>query len=149
LHRGHLPAVSKETGFVKRFTYRHSLHIHRIERVSCDCSIWANAFNAISRIASRAAFSGLTVESIDSIPSVEICQPICAICAPRDEVRVLSCSYERIYARPLCLEQKQLKSPSQEPNCRNSLRFGVRGLRKFATLRPPVIHEYVGACSIS
>jgi hypothetical protein len=36
LHRGHLPAVSNETGLVKCFTYRHSLHSHRIERFSCD-----------------------------------------------------------------------------------------------------------------
>jgi hypothetical protein len=32
----------------------------------------SNAFNAISRIGSRLAFSGLSVESINSIPSVEV-----------------------------------------------------------------------------
>ena len=53
-----------ETGFVKRFTYRHSLHTHRIERVSRDCSMWVNAFDAISRIASRVAFSDLSAENI-------------------------------------------------------------------------------------
>jgi hypothetical protein len=51
--------------------YRHSLHSHRIERVSCGCSIWSEAFNAISRIASRAAFSALGVESINSTPALE------------------------------------------------------------------------------
>jgi hypothetical protein len=56
--------------------YRQSLHFHRIERVSCDCSIWSNAFDAISRIASRAAFSVLRVESITSIPSVDHKSPI-------------------------------------------------------------------------
>jgi hypothetical protein len=105
LHRGHLPAVSKETGFVKRFTYRHSLQTHRIERVSCDCSIWCSAFNAVSRIASRAAFSGLSVESIASVPSAEACQLICAICAPRDEVKAFSCSYEHMRQQKRCLEQ--------------------------------------------
>ena len=96
LHRGHLPAVSNKTGFVKRFTYRQSLHTHRIDRFSCGRSIRSNAFDAISRIASRAAFSGLSVESITSILAVEVCQQICAICAPKDEVKAFSCSYERI-----------------------------------------------------
>ncbi len=97
------------------FTYRHSLHTHRIERVSCDCSIWVNAFDAISRIASRAAFSGLSVESITSIPAVEVCQPICAICAPRDEVRAFSCSYERIKQRQPCLEENRLPMRFRPP----------------------------------
>jgi len=52
LHRGHLPAASKETGFVKYFTYWHSLHSHRIARCSCDWSICFNAFMALSRIGS-------------------------------------------------------------------------------------------------
>jgi len=87
LHRGHLPTVSKETALVKCFMYRHALHFHRIERVSCGCSIWSNAFDAISRIFSRAAFSGVSVESITSTSVVEVCQQICAICAPKDEVK--------------------------------------------------------------
>jgi hypothetical protein len=82
------------------------------ERVSCGRSIWSNAFDAISRIASRAAFSGLGVESINSTPAVEVCQPICAICAPRDEVKMLSCSYEHIEGRCLRLEQKQTDANS-------------------------------------
>src|SRR6266508_2383125 len=97
------------------FTYRHSLHTHRIERVSCDCSIWVNAFDAISRIASRAAFSGLSVESITSIPAVEVCQPICAICAPRDEVRAFSCSYERIKQRQPCLAENTAPTRLRPP----------------------------------
>jgi hypothetical protein len=36
LHRGHLPAVSSGTAFVKCFTYSHALHFHRIERSSWD-----------------------------------------------------------------------------------------------------------------
>jgi hypothetical protein len=99
LHRGHLPAVSNKTALVKCFMYRHALHFHRIERVSCGCSIWSNAFDAISRIFSRAAFSGLSGESITSTPVVEVCQQICAICAPKDEVRAFSCSHEHIRAQ--------------------------------------------------
>jgi hypothetical protein len=112
LHRGHLPAASNGTGRVKCFMYRHSLHSHRIERVSCGRSIWCNAFDAISRIASRVAFSGLRVASINSTPAVEVCQPICAICAPRDEVKLFSCSYERIECGCPRLEQKQTDANS-------------------------------------
>jgi hypothetical protein len=99
LHLGHLPAVSSKTGLVKCFTYRHSLHPHRVERVSCDCSMWVNAFDAKSRIASRAAFSVLSVESTNSIPSVEVCEPICAISATKYGVIASSCSHEHILLR--------------------------------------------------
>jgi Bacterial regulatory proteins, luxR family len=63
LHRGHLPAVSNVTGLVKCFIYRQSLHFHRIEH-SGDGPIWVNAFPAVSRIASSAAFSVFSLDSI-------------------------------------------------------------------------------------
>ena len=72
LHRGHLPADSKATGLGKCFTYWHPLHFHRIEYSCCNWPIWFNAFAAISRIASRLAFSVLSVESINSALIVEI-----------------------------------------------------------------------------
>src|SRR4030095_3579009 len=71
LHRGHLPVASNETAFVKCFTYWHALHFHRIERCSCDCSSSFNASSAVFRIASSAAFSVLTAESINPAPTVE------------------------------------------------------------------------------
>src|SRR5262249_49516128 len=93
LHRGHLPAASNATGLVKCFTYRQCLHFHLIERCSCDCSIWFNAFVAVSRIASRAAFSLVSAGSIDSTPIVEVWRSTCAILAPKDAVKLLSCSH--------------------------------------------------------
>jgi hypothetical protein len=39
LHRGHLPAASSVTGFVKCFVYRHSLHCQRIECSCCASAI--------------------------------------------------------------------------------------------------------------
>ena len=62
LHRGHLPAVSNGTGFVKCFTYRHCLHLNRIEHSSCDCSIWKwpccspTAGKPLSQCLSRSAY---------------------------------------------------------------------------------------------
>jgi hypothetical protein len=96
LHRGHLPAVSNVTGVVKCLIYWHSLHFHRIERCSCDCSICFNAFMALSRIASRSAFSVLTLGSTGSAPTVQVCRLICAIFAPTDDADMLSCSDEHI-----------------------------------------------------
>jgi hypothetical protein len=37
------------------------------------CSIWIKAFTAVSQIASKAAFTILSAESINSAPSVEVC----------------------------------------------------------------------------
>jgi hypothetical protein len=101
LHRGHLPAVSNVTGLVKCFVYRHALHFHRIERCSCDRSIWFNAFIAVSRIASRSDFSVLSVGSIGSAPSVEVCQITCAIFGPRDAGDRLACSFEQYSLRSM------------------------------------------------
>jgi hypothetical protein len=106
LHRGHLPAASNGTGFVKCFIYRHSLHFHRIECSSCDRPIWLNAFTATSRTASRASFNVLSAESISSAPSAEVCQRTCAIFAPRDAANMLSCSYEHIRRMDTCLGEK-------------------------------------------
>ena len=61
-------AASNGTGFVKCFTYWQALHFHRNERSPCDCPTWFNAFAAMSRVASSAAFSLLTAGSINSVP---------------------------------------------------------------------------------
>jgi hypothetical protein len=98
LHRGHRPALSNGTGIVKCFMYRHALHFHLIERCSCDCSIWFNAFIAMSRIASRFAFSVLNVGSIDPIPSAEVSQLACAIYVPKGGVIVFHV-HVNIYSR--------------------------------------------------
>jgi hypothetical protein len=105
LHRGHLPAASNVTGLVKCFTYRHSLHFHRVECCSCGRSTWLNAFAAIPRIASRAALSVLSVESISSAPSAEVCRLICAIFAPRDAANRFSCSDEHIDQLSACRDK--------------------------------------------
>jgi hypothetical protein len=53
LQRGHFPAASNGTGFVKCFMYWHSLHCQRIER--CSSASWScfNAKSARSRIVSK------------------------------------------------------------------------------------------------
>jgi len=97
LQRGHLPALSRVTGLVKRFMYRQSLHIHRIECSSGDWPSWVKAVAAMSRIASSAAFSVLGAESINSIPTVEVCRLISAKCASKNAVVMFSCSCEHIW----------------------------------------------------
>jgi hypothetical protein len=111
LHLGHLPALSKGTGFVKCFMYWHALHFHRIECSSCERLICLNAFAAMSRIASRAAISVLGVESINSIPSAEVSELAYATYAPIAAVKQLSCSHEHIKPKIDCPEEKTLSIP--------------------------------------
>src|SRR5262249_1483667 len=122
LHRGHLPAASSGTGFVKCLIYWQSLHFHRIERCSCDCSICFNAFMALSRIASRSAFSVVSGGSIDSIPSAEVWFLTGAIFGPRDAINMLSCSYEHIEPIWPCPVQKL-------PRCELLCEFAMPCLR--------------------
>jgi hypothetical protein len=48
------------------------------------CSICFNAFSAVFRIASRAAFSVLTAGSINPISSAEVYESVCGIYAPQN-----------------------------------------------------------------
>jgi hypothetical protein len=46
---------------------------------SWDCSIWFDAFIAMSRIASRLDFNALSVVSINSVPSADVSHSVCAL----------------------------------------------------------------------
>jgi hypothetical protein len=136
LHRGHLPAASNGTGLVKCFTYRQCLHFHRIECSSCGSAICFSAFVAVSRIASRAAFSVLDAGSINSIPSAEASQIACATRAPKDGVKALSCSGEHIRLQRRRPDQKiRYELPSARSSGPNAFSNNSRNTRVTLVVR--------------
>src|SRR5205823_4311469 len=71
--------INLDQVFERYIRNRHALHFHRIECSSWDCSIWFNAFIAMSRIVSRLDFNALSVVSINSVPSADVSHSVCAL----------------------------------------------------------------------
>jgi hypothetical protein len=81
--------INLDQVFERYIRNRHALHFHRIECSSWDCSIWFNAFIAMSRIASRLDFNALSVVSINSVPSADVSHSVCALHMLKRDVAVM------------------------------------------------------------